>query len=385
VAQIDVDRHLARLTDGSELSYDYLIVAAGSRHAYFGHDEWEPCAPGLKTLADATEMRNRFLMAFEQAERTDDPSDRDTWLTIVIVGGGPTGVELAGIMASIVRRAIRRDFRRIDTAKARIILLEGGPRLIPAFQERLSQQAARDLQKLGVEVRLNSAVTGIESDAVFVGSERIPTHTIFWAAGNRASSLSRSLDAPINRAGHVEVLPDLSIPDHPEVFVVGDQAAVHQADGSPVPRVAQGGMQMGRTAARNILRDLAGQPRKPFRYVTHGDLAVIGRYRAVAQFPWFTFTGVFAWLLWLFVHILYLAGFRNRLSVLVEWGYEFITWQRGVRLILNQRGGGPRDDGRTGEWAVPAVGPASQPTRRTPEPDTVPSRAFREGAGGSLS
>jgi NADH dehydrogenase len=288
-------------------------------------------------------------------------------------------VELAGIMASIARRAIRRDFRRIDTAKARIILLEGGPRLIPAFREQLSEQAARDLDKLGVEVRLNSAVTKIESHAVHVGEERIPTHTIFWAAGNRASSLSPSLGAPLDRAGHVEVLPDLSIPDHPEVFVVGDQAAVRQADGSPVPRVAQGGMQMGRNAARNILRDLAGRPRKPFRYVTHGDLAVIGRYRAVAQFPWFSFTGVFAWLLWLFVHILYLAGFRNRLSVLVEWGYEFVTWQRGVRLILNQRGGGPRDDGGTGEWAVPAIASARDSRRRAPASEPEP--AFREGSG----
>ena len=334
VVDIDEDRRAVRLEDRSALPYDYLIVAAGSRHSYFGHDEWESCAPGLKTLADATEMRNRFLLAFERSERAADPVARDEWLTIVIVGGGPTGVELAGIMASIARHAIQKDFRRVDTAKARIILLEGGPRLIPAFREKLSERAARDLRKLGVDVRLNAIVTKIEPSAVWIGEERIATRTIFWAAGNRASPLSETLDAPVDRAGHVNVSGDLSVPGHPEIFVAGDQANVKQADGSPVPRVAQGGMQMGRTAARNILRDLAGKPRKDFRYQTHGDLAVIGRYRAVAQFPWFSFTGIFAWLLWLFVHILYLAGFRNRLSVLIEWGYEFVTWQRGSRLIV---------------------------------------------------
>lgn len=334
VTGVDVERRTVTLHNGNMLPYDYLIVGAGSRHAYFGHDEWEPCAPGLKTLPDAIEIRNRFLLAFERAECCSDPAQRAEHLTIVIVGGGPTGVELAGVMAAIARKAIRRDFRRIDTAQARIILLEGGPRLLPAFRERLSRQALRDLQKLGVDVRVNAMVTRIEPNAVWLGDERIATRTIFWAAGNRAAGISSLLGAPQDRAGHVNVTEDLSIPGHRELFVVGDQASPPQDADHPIPRVAQAAMQMGRTAARNIRRDLAGKPRQRFRYVTHGDLAVIGRYRAVAQFPGISFTGVVAWLLWLFVHILYLAGFRNRLSVLVEWAYEFVTWQRGVRLIL---------------------------------------------------
>lgn len=377
VVDIDEENRLVRLEDGGELPYDYLIVAAGSRHSYFGNDAWEPCAPGLKTLADATEMRNRFLLAFERSERAADAVTRDEWLTIVIVGGGPTGVELAGIMASIARHVVRKDFRRVDTARARIILLEGGPRLIPAFREKLSARAARDLTKLGVEVRLNAIVTKIEPGAVWIGDERIPTRTIFWAAGNRASLLSEKLDAPMDRAGHANVLPDLSVPGHPEIFVAGDQANVIQADGSPVPRVAQGGMQMGRTAARNVLRDLAGKPRRNFRYQTHGDLAVIGRYRAVAQFPWFSFTGVFAWLLWLFVHILYLAGFRNRLSVLIEWGYEFVTWQRGSRLILEHTRRDPTairsDDGTRGARHLER--PEDRVRRPEVERDRVPVEA----------
>jgi NADH dehydrogenase len=337
VTRLDPQARAVVLEDGTRLEYDYLILAAGTRHAYFGHTEWEALAPGLKTLEDAVEIRNRFLETFEQAERTGDPAERTALQTIVIVGGGPTGVELAGIMVSIARRALRRDFRRMDPSATRVILVEGGPRLVPAFRERLSRQARRDLVALGVEVRLNAAVTRVEPDAVYVGEERIPTRTVFWAAGNLASPLSADLGAPMDRARHVQVKPDLSLPDHSEIFVVGDQATVQRADGSAVPGVAQGAMQAGRTAARNVLRDLRRQPRRAFRYANHGDLAVIGRYRAIAQFPWFSVTGTPAWLLWLFVHILYLAGFRNRLSVLVQWGYAFVTWQRGVRMIIRSR------------------------------------------------
>ena len=253
---------------------------------------------------------------------------------MVIVGGGPTGVELAGIMISIARKALSRDFRRIDPAKARIILLEGGPRLVPAFKEHLSARALRDLQALGVEVRLNSIVTAITDGAVHLGEEQIGTQTVFWAAGNTGSTLSSIFPDCVDRASHMKVKPDLSISGHPEIFVAGDQAAVSNPDGKTVPRVAQGAIQMGRRAARNIVADLRNRPRTVFHYQTHGDLAVIGRYRALAEFPWLTFSGTPAWLLWLFVHILYLAGFRNRLSVLVQWGYAFFTWQRGVRLIL---------------------------------------------------
>ena len=339
VESIDKDQRRIRTGSGSELEYDYLILAAGSRHAYFGHDDWEPYAPGLKTIEDALEVRNRFLAAFEAAERAETEAERREHLTIVIVGGGPTGVELAGIMVSIAREALSRDFRRIDPATARIILVEAGPRLVPAFQPHLSERALQDLRALGVEVRLNVPVTEIGDGLVRLGDEEIASRTVFWAAGNRGSSLSKAFPDCVDRAWHVKVSDDLSLPGHPEIFVAGDQAAVSDPGGKAVPRVAQPAMQMGARAGKNVFADLLGKPRKSFHYHTHGDLAVIGRYRALAEFPWFTFSGVPAWFLWLFVHILYLAGFRNRLSVLVQWGYAFVTWQRGVRLILRFRPG----------------------------------------------
>ena len=358
VTSIDKEQRAVQLSNGSQLPYDYLVLGAGSRHAYFGHDEWEPYAPGLKTLEDALEVRNRFLGAFERAELAESEAERLEHLTMVIVGGGPTGVELAGIMVSIARHALSRDFRRIDPSKARIILVEAGPRLVPAFKEHLSQRALSDLQSLGVDVRLNTAVTGISDGSVQLGEERIASRTVFWAAGNRGSSLSRTFPDCVDKASHVKVSPDLSLPGHPEVFVVGDQAAIANQDGRPIPRVAQPAMQMGRRAGKNIADEMLNKPRKPFHYQTHGDLAVIGRYRALAEFPWFTFSGVPAWFLWLFVHILYLAGFRNRLSVLVQWGYAFVTWQRGVRLILRfkPRLPDPRSDSEewrgTNEWKI---------------------------------
>ncbi|HEX9563226.1 MAG TPA: NAD(P)/FAD-dependent oxidoreductase [Gemmatimonadaceae bacterium] len=334
VTAVDDEARAVQLADGATLPYDYLVLAAGSRHAYFGHDEWEAVAPGLKTLEDAMEVRSRFLAAFEGAECCADPVERASHLTIVIVGGGPTGVELAGIMVSIARMALRREFRRIEPAEMRIVLLEGGSRLLPAFREHLSGRALRDLHELGVEVRLNTMVTRVTDRAVFTGDERIATRTAFWAAGNTGSPLSVAFADSADRASHLRVRSDLSVEGRPEVFVIGDQASVANSDGSAVPRVAQGAIQMGRLAGRNITRDLRGEARGDFEYSNHGDLAVIGRYRAVAQFPGFTMQGTLAWLLWLFVHILYLAGFRNRLSVLVQWGYAFFTWQRGVRLIL---------------------------------------------------
>jgi NADH:ubiquinone reductase (H+-translocating) len=358
VESIEKDLRTLRLSNGVTVPYDYLILAAGSRHAYFGHDEYEPFAPGLKTIEDALEIRNRFLSAFEQAELATTESERQERLTIVIVGGGPTGVELAGIMVSIARKALTRDFRRIDPATARIILLEAGPRLVPAFKEHLSAQALEDLRVLGVDVRLNTPVTGIRDGVVQLGDEEIASRTVFWAAGNRGSSLSKTFPDCVDRASHVKVSADLSLPGHPEIFVAGDQAAMQDANGKPVPRVAQGAMQMGKRAGRNIYNDLLEKPRQAFRYQTHGDLAVIGRYRALAEFPWFTFSGVAAWFLWLFVHILYLAGFRNRLSVLVQWGYAFVTWQRGVRLIFHFRPGvstlrpEPEEWRGTHEWKV---------------------------------
>ena len=333
IDRIDVERRLVRGESGRELTYDYLVVAAGARHSYFGHDDWEALAPGLKTIEDAREIRHRFLLAFEEAERCDDQEARQAWMTFAVVGGGPTGVELAGIVPDVTRHALRGEFRRIDTSAARIVLVEAGPRVLPSFPPALSERARRDLQALGVEVRTGAPVTLVTSEAVYVGAERLATHTVFWAAGNTASPLGRTLGVPVDRAGRVLVRPDLSIPGHPEVFVVGDLAATTGADGALVPGVAPAAMQAGRAAARNILKALRGEPPKPFRYRDKGNLATIGRHRAVADFGRFQVTGYAAWWLWLFVHILYLAGFRNRLSVLFEWGYAYLTYRRGARLI----------------------------------------------------
>jgi NADH:quinone reductase (non-electrogenic) len=334
VVSIDSAKREVRLSDDSRpIAYDYLILAPGSRHAYFGHDAWEPLAPGLKSLEDALEIRRRFLIAFEKAERTDDLSEREALTTFVIVGGGPTGVELAGMMIEIARRAMPRDFRRVDTCKTRVILLEGGPRVLPSFPENLSRHARTDLEKLGVEVRTGAIVTSVDAQGVAIGPEFIRAATVFWAAGNQASPLGKMLAVPLDHAGRVLVRPDLSVPGHPEVFVVGDLAAVHRANGSLVPGVAQGAMQGGTCAARNVLRLERGEQTRQFRYFNKGDMATIGRNRAVADFGWGTIAGLPAWLLWVFIHIMYLVGFRNRVIVLVQWAYAYFTFQRGVRLI----------------------------------------------------
>ena len=356
VDAVDPDRRTVRFDGGTrEIGYDYLVVATGARHSYFGHDDWELRAPGLKSLEDALEIRRRFLLSFERAEKVTDPAERRAWQTFVIVGGGPTGVELAGMLPDIAREAFHNDFRRIDTRDTRVILLEGGPRLLPAFPESLSAHALRDLEELRVDVRLNSIVTRIEGDAVFVGEQRIPTYCVFWAAGNAASPLVGTLGGPTDRAGRVQVEPDLSLPGHPEVLVIGDAAALKRPDGTLVPGVAPAAMQMGRVAAANIRRSLRGAPRKPFRYVNKGDLATIGRHKAVAKLGRLKFTGTLAWLLWLFVHIMYLVGFRNRVSVLIQWAYAYFTYQRGVRLIT----------GVEGQASVAAPEPAHAPPIRT--------------------
>ena len=344
VNRVDVTRRVVIADGGTmEMPYDYLILATGARHAYFSHPEWEALAPGLKSLEDAREMRRRFLLAFEEAEKGGGAGERESWLTFVIVGGGPTGVELAGILPEVARHGIARDFRRIDTRRTRVILLEGGPRVLPSFAEWISARARRDLTELGVEVRTGALVTRIEPDAVYVGDERIACRTVFWAAGNAASPLAKSLGAPLDRVGRVMVRPDLSVPEHPEIFVAGDIAAVMKDDGTLVPGVAPAANQEGRTAAQNLLRTLGGEPRKPFRYHDKGNLATIGRHRAVAQFGKLGVSGYLAWWLWLIVHILYLAGFRNRLVVLVEWGYAYVTYHRGARVITAGRGDPPID------------------------------------------
>jgi len=338
---------IVRCDGGLELHYDFLIVAAGARHSYFGHSDWEAYAPGLKSVEDAIELRRRWLLAFERAERSSDPGERQANMTFVIIGGGPTGVELAGMLPTIARFALPRDFRHIDAASARIILVEGGARLLPTFPEDLSAQAERDLIELGVEVRKETRVTNVGDGFVEMGAERVDARTIFWAAGNAAASLGASLGAPRDRMGRVIVNNDLSVPGLPEVFVVGD-LAVLESDGKPVPGVAPAAMQSGRTAARNVLHSIRGEGRERFRYRNKGDLATIGRYKAVGILAGRHLHGVFAWWTWLLVHIMYLAGFRNRLSVLIEWGYSFFTYQHGARLI-------------TGDNAPPEARPAVPP------------------------
>jgi NADH:ubiquinone reductase (H+-translocating) len=337
-AGVDVANRRVRLTDG-EVPYDYLILATGATHSYFGHPEWSARAPGLKTLEDAIKIRARFLDAFERAEREADEGRRQALLTFVIIGGGPTGVELAGTMSEIARRFFPPEFRRIDAKTTRILLLEGGPRVLPVYPESLSASALRQLEKLGVEVRTRALVTAIEPGAVHVGSETISTENIFWAAGVAASPLGASLGVAMDRFGRVPVEPDLSLPGHPEVFVVGDLAAVKDAEGKIVPGVAPAAMHMGRHAARMILRDQRGRPRVPFVYRDRGSLATIGRAAAVADLKRFHLSGLSAWLAWLFVHIFFLIGFQNRLFVLAQWAWAYLGFNPSTRLITYYEGG----------------------------------------------
>jgi NADH dehydrogenase len=324
------------LMNGSSINYDYLIVATGARHSYFGHEEWEILAPGLKSIEDALEIRRRILLAFEGAEREPDPNQRKTLLTFVVVGGGPTGVEVAGALAEIRRYALRRDFRHIDSREATVLLLEGGTRLLSSYPESLSRAAARALHRLGVEVRTDAFVDGITRDGVSVGGVRIPTKTVVWAAGNLASPLLRSLGAPVDAQGRVMVGEDCTIPAHPEVFVLGDAACFDHREGGPLPGLSPVAIQMGRHAAKTISRDLRGHARRPFRYRDKGQLAVIGRGRAVADIGRLHFSGFVAWLTWIFVHIFFLIGFRNRIIVLMEWGWSYLTFQHGARLITGE-------------------------------------------------
>lgn len=340
VHEVDVNTRTVKCADPSHLRpdfdvpYDYLVVACGSRHSYFGHQDWEPLAPGLKTVEDALEIRRTFLLAFEEAERAATPEERDAWLTFVIVGAGPTGCELAGVIQEIAR-GMRKDFRHVDTADTSVILLEAGPRILPAFPESLAARATRDLTHLRVDVRTSSAVTRIDPSAVYVGEHQIKTRSVFWAAGNVGSPVSRSLGVPLTRTGQVIVERDLSIPGNPNVFVIGDLAHALQKNGQPAPGVAQVAMQQGRVAARNIIASIENKPRSQFDYFNKGDLAVIGRGKAIVSLfgGRIRLGGRIAWLIWLGIHITYLIGFRNRLSVLLQWAYAYFTYQRGARLI----------------------------------------------------
>jgi NADH:ubiquinone reductase (H+-translocating) len=332
---IDVRGRRVVLTDGAFLDYDYLIVATGASHSYFGHDEWAAFAPGLKTLEDALEVRRRILVAFERAERETDVARRQELLTFVLVGGGPTGVELAGTLAEIARRTLRDEFRSIDTRLTRIILVEAGPTILPAFPEKLRRAARASLERLGVEVREGTAVTSIDEHGVMAGAERIIAATVIWAAGVAASPIVRTLGVPLDRSGRVIVEPDLSIPGHHEVFVVGDAASAKLPDGRPVPGVAQPAMQEAAHAARMILERVSGQATEPFVYRDKGNMAIVGRGSAIADLNWVRFSGPLAWLAWLFLHIFMLIGFRNRLAVLLDWAAAYVTFQRSARLITN--------------------------------------------------
>ena len=330
VQVIDTGKRSLRM-EGIEVPYDSLIVAAGSINHYFGNDAWAPYAPGLKTLEDALDIRAHILLAFEQAEREADPAKRAQWLTFVVIGGGATGVELAGTLAEIARHTLRGEFRRIDPRKARVVLVEGSDRVLPPYPPDLSEKALAQLERLGVTVWLGKRVSGVDADGVTMGAERLQAKTILWAAGVTSSPLGRTLGVPLDRAGRVKVEPDLSIPGHPEVFVVGDLAAVEG-----VPGIAPAAKQMGRHAAKNILRRLAGQPSVRFKYRDYGQLATIGRNAAVVEMGKLRLSGYPAWLMWLVAHIYFLINFRNRLVVMLDWAWAYWTYQRYARIIIRK-------------------------------------------------
>ena len=332
---VDLERHILKL-QGFELTYDYLVVASGATHAYFGHDDWEPMAPGLKTIEDALEMRRRILLAFELAERQAALTGKQMPLNFVVVGAGPTGVELAGTLAEIARKSLAEDFRSIDPTKTRILLVEAGPHVLSTYPDDLRRSAMEQLEHLGVEVHTNSAVTDVGNGEVSIGEEVMPAAVVLWAAGVSASPLGRALGVPLDRAGRVLVEPDLSIPGHHEVFIIGDLASMKDAEGRMLPGVAPVAMQQGKWVGRQIAADLAGQPRESFHYHDKGSLATIGRAAAIAQFGKLHISGFIAWMAWLFIHILFLIGFRNRLLVMLQWAWSYFTYDRSARLITGE-------------------------------------------------
>ncbi|HEY3972173.1 MAG TPA: NAD(P)/FAD-dependent oxidoreductase [Candidatus Sulfotelmatobacter sp.] len=388
VTGFDLDQRIVE-TPNANIPYDYLIVAAGASHAYFGHDDWEPYAPGLKTIEDALEIRRRVLLAFELAERQAATSEAAVPLNFVVVGGGPTGVELAGTLAEISRHALTHEFRSIDPARTHILLLEGGPRVLPSYSEDLSRSAQEQLNHLGVEVRTSATVTQIEPGVVFAGNTRLPATVILWAAGVAASPLGKKIGTPVDRAGRVLVQPDLSVPGHREVFVIGDLAALKDEHGKMLPGVAPVAMQQGNFVARLIGEELMRETLKQrapyfsrsvreggdfalrpfFHYSDKGSLATIGRAAAVAEFGKIHISGFIAWLSWLFIHILFLIGFRNRLLVFIQWAWSYVTYERGARLI-------------TGSTYLP--GWSAEPLTRTPAVSAAPTNASQEIRAKSL-
>ena len=336
VTGIDADARRITLDEGDALAFDYLLLASGATHAYFGNDHWAAHAPGLKTLDDALDLRRKLLLAFERAEAATDPAERDAWLSFAIVGGGPTGVELAGTLAEIARHALRDEFRNIDPSKARVRLIEAGPRVLSAFPHDLSATAKRQLERLGVEVVLDAPVKDIGANGYVLGDRFVAAKTVVWAAGVAASPLGALLGAPLDRAGRVLVQPDLSVPGHPDIFVAGDLAALMQANGKPVPGVAPAAKQMGKLAARNIRARVSGSKTAAFAYKDYGNLATIGRMAAVVDLGRLKFSGLLAWWFWLVMHVFFLIGFRNRLVVLLNWTWAYWSYQRAARIILGR-------------------------------------------------
>lgn len=322
--------------DFGELGYDYLVVACGATHSYFGHDEWEEFAPGLKTVAQATEIRRRVLEAFEQAEREEDPDAQKKHLTFVIIGGGPTGVELAGAIGEMSRYTLAKDFRRINPRSTRVILVEAGPRILAMFSEAAAARAARDLERLGVQIWTSTMVTNVDAGGVEMKDEKIDAATVLWAAGNEASEVGRASGMPVDNRGRVVVKPDLSLAGHPNVFVAGDQASFTHQTGKPLPGTAPVAIQEGRFIGRTIVRELNGKPREKFEFNDKGQMATIGRSRAIVEVGRFRFAGLFAWFVWLIVHIYYLTGFKNRFFVVLQWGWSYLTFRRGARLIVSK-------------------------------------------------
>lgn len=364
VVGFDKEKRLVKLSGGEEVGYDYLIVAAGARHSYFGHDEWEAEAPGLKTLEDAVEIRRRVLMAFELAEREAYLTGVKKPLNFVIIGGGPTGVELAGAIADIARKALAKDFMAIDTTSARVVLFEGSDRVLGTFASDLSESAKTQLEDLGVEVRLNSFVTDVEEGRVKVGDEWVDCDVVLWATGVAASPLGKALGVETDRAGRVHVEPDLSIPGNKDIFVIGDMVSLLQENGEPVPGVSPAAMQMGEATAANIRRDLKGEPRVKFTYVNKGTMATIGRSKAIAELGSLKFKGFIAWLMWLFLHVFFLIGFRNRFAVMFDWFWAYLTRERSARLITGDAG------------EMPVMSSSS-----TAKPEPKPARKPKPGKG----
>ena len=343
VVTIDKQARQIRMADGSTLDYDSLLLATGATHAYFGNDQWADDAPGLKTLDDAIALRRKLLLAFERAEAEPDPAKKAAWLSFAVVGGGPTGVELAGTLAEIARHTLRNEFRHIDPASAKVRLVEAGPRVLSSFPEVLSLKARRQLEKLGVEVLTGTPVSDIDSQGFKLGEQFVPARTVVWAAGVAASPLARTLDVPLDRAGRVQVQPDLTLPDHPELFVAGDLAALSQADGKPVPGVAPAAKQMGKYVAGVIRARLHGKPEPgPFKYADYGNLATIGRMAAIVHLGRLQLSGILAWWFWLAAHVFFLIGFRNRIVVLLNWAVAYWSYQRSARIIF----GDDQDDRR---------------------------------------